>query len=130
LVAIADLRKGLYFPARKPDDQGKKRRPEMAQRTQKNWLGQEKLSAKMTGVTPEQVAGAVEAAQESWDSDRLAHVYKASALTDLEADGLTEVLDGILRIGWVLHSASMGGRTVGPNAQQAMFVFTRPAARP
>jgi hypothetical protein len=98
----------------------------MATRTKRDWLGREKLSARMTGVSPDQVTSAVEAARASWTAGRLAHVYKASALTDLEADGLTEVLDEILRIGWALHSVSMGGRTVGPNAQQAMFVFTRP----
>ena len=102
----------------------------MGQRSKTDWLGRERLTARMTGASPGQAAAAIAAAQKSWDADLLIHIYKASALTDLEADGLAEVIDGILRVGWSLHSTAMGVRTVGPNAQQALFVFTRPVAQP
>jgi hypothetical protein len=102
-------------------------------RTKTDWLGREKLSAKMTGVSPEQVADAVEAARAAWDAGRLAFAYRPSALAGFEADGLTEALDGVLRVGWKLEAASIGMQTVGPNRQEALFVFTRPredASRP
>jgi hypothetical protein len=98
----------------------------MATRTERDWLGREKLSARMTGVSPDQVTSAVEAARASWDAGRRTHVYIASAPARLEDGGLTEALDGILELGWILHSSSLGMSTVGPNSQQAMFVFARP----
>lgn len=98
----------------------------MGTRTKTDWLGREKLSARMTGVSPDQVTSAVEAARASWDAGRRAHVYIASALARLEADGVSEALDAIMGIGWTLHSSAIGMSTVGPNSQQTMFVFVRP----
>jgi hypothetical protein len=98
----------------------------MATQTKRDWLGREKLSARMTGVSPDQVTSAIEAARVSWTAGRRTHVYIASALARLEDNGLAEALDGILDIGWVLHSSALGMSTVGPNSQQAMFVFTHP----
>jgi hypothetical protein len=97
----------------------------LSARTQKDWLGREKLSAKVTGVSPEQVEKELAAARRAWDAGRLAHVYMPTALATFEADGIDEALNGILEIGWKLHSTAMGTTTVGPNMQHAMFVFLR-----
>ena len=85
----------------------------------------ERMSDLMTGTADSQIAEAVEAARESWDAGQLAHIYRPSALVELNGPGLSHAVDAIIRIGWHLHSTAMGARTVGPNAQQAMFVFLR-----
>jgi hypothetical protein len=101
----------------------------MGARTGKDWLGREKLSARMTGVSPEQVEAELAAAQRAWEAGRLAHVYMPRALAALDAAGIDEAVNRILEIGWILHSTALGTSTVGPNMQEAMFVFTRPPAR-
>lgn len=98
----------------------------MGQRSQKTRRGEEKLSARMTGVSPEQIAEAVERAQAAWDSDQLVHVYAPAALSALEFEGVEEALGAMLKMGWSLHSSAIGMQTVGPNHQQAVFVLIRP----
>lgn len=97
----------------------------MSERTKKDRRGREALSARMTGVSPEQVAEAIATAQSAWDNDRLVHLYMPGALTGLDSEGLGEAVDAIIRIGWRLQSTALSMQTTGPNRQQALFVFVR-----
>lgn len=88
------------------------------------------LMDRMSGTSPDQVDVAVAAAQRAWDAGWLTHTYVVSALGALDQEGLGNTLEWFARIGWSLRSSAVGTSTAGPNMVQAVFVFTRPDARP
>ncbi len=75
---------------------------------------------------PEHVKRKVEQAEQAWNDGLLCFVYKQIATSGLSEEGLNDALDGILRIGWVLHSTALSFNTVGMNKEVALFTFLRP----
>jgi hypothetical protein len=69
--------------------------------------GAEQLSAEI----------AAEDAQTAWDQGKLAYVFKLPAISLMSGEEATDIIDGVLRIGWQLHSTG-----------HAMLTFLRPNA--
>jgi hypothetical protein len=74
---------------------------------------------------PEHVVATLERAKAAWDADRASFVYRQSATSYLSEEGLNDALDGILDLGWQLHSTSLAYNQTGLNVEVALFVFVR-----
>ena len=82
----------------------------------------------LSGVwpAPEHVKQVLERGQQAWDDGRPSFVYRQIATAGLSEEGLNDVLDGLLAIGWQLHSQSLAYNQTGLNTEIGLFVFLRP----
>lgn len=76
---------------------------------------------------PEHVRQVVERAAAAKADGRLSFVWRQEATSHLNDEGLNDALDGILGLGWLLHSVAMTMNTVAMDTEVALFVFVRPA---
>ncbi|HWH35486.1 MAG TPA: hypothetical protein VNT56_09250 [Acidimicrobiales bacterium] len=74
---------------------------------------------------PQHYQAIVERAERLWSEGKSTFVYRQQATSHLNEDGLTEVLDRIVAIGWRLHSTALSFNKVALNTEVALFVFVR-----
>ena len=76
---------------------------------------------------------AIDAARTAWDEGRHVFVYKLRTGVGSRNDTgnvLTLATNGIVDLGWNLHSLIPYINTIGPNNEEVLLTFERDATRP
>jgi hypothetical protein len=74
----------------------------------------------------ESVPGIVERARRAWDEQRPSFVYRQVATSGLSQDGLNDVIDALLRMGWRIGGTALTFNTVGMRMEVGLYTFVRP----
>jgi len=83
------------------------------------------MDDRLAGKGAKIIEAAIARAKSAWDGGRRCYIYKPSAMATLAEDGLSEAVDGILAVGWKLHSTALNYHGIG-STEIAMFTFLRP----
>lgn len=74
---------------------------------------------------------AIEASRAAWDEGRRHFVHELRAASSTKNDFGNTVglaIDGIVDVGWRLHSVTPFVNTLGPNNKEVLLTFERPAS--